>query len=466
MIPILAGTVELYRRNSGRMSLSSLSRPHLLYVAWGFPPSRGAGVYRALATANAFVDAGWKVTVLTASREVFEYQTGTDLALERKVDPRIDVVRAPFSWVRGEPDLANWSRARVASNLLWSFLRAKYDRLSFPEPVYGGWKNALLKETDRIHNAHPVDLVIGTANPNVDFVPGWHLHKTAGIPYVMDYRDTWHLNVYSDTFVGSRFSRSARLEKKLLESAAEAWFVNAPIRNWHAETYPANADRFRVVANAFDPEFAEAFAGISKPERSPAEGLVFGYLGTIYGPMPLKESLEGWRTARTRSDLVRNSRFEIHGRLGHYAEPDPATLELLKEYAGDGVSYEGPVSKTAVADRYKEFDALMLILGRSKYVTSGKVFEYAASGLPIASLHHPETACSDILEGHHDWFPVQDLAPETIAETILKTAERAATMSAADYARNQAWADHLSREKQLSPRVQHLTELVTKAALG
>ncbi len=446
--------------------MSSPKRPHLLYVAWGFPPSRGAGVYRALATANAFVDAGWKVTVLTASREVFEYQTGTDTDLEQKVDPRLNIVRAPFSWVRGEPDLAKWSRTRIASNLLWSFARAKSDRLAFPEPVYGGWKKALLKETDRIHEADPVDLVIGTANPNVDFVPGWHLHKTAGVPYVMDYRDTWHLNVYTDTFVGSQHSRSARLEKKLLASAAEVWFVNAPIRDWHARTYPVGAERFRVVANAFDPEFAQAFDGISKPDRSPGDGLVFGYLGTIYGPMPLRESLEGWRIARSRSEIVRNSRFEIHGRLGHYAEPDAAILALLKEYAGDGVSYEGPVSKTAVADRYKEFDALMLILGKSKYVTSGKVFEYAASGLPIASLHHPETACTSILTGHQDWFPVPDLAPASIAETILKTAQRAADMTAGDYARNQAWADHLSRDKQLQPRISYLTELVAEASRG
>ncbi|MBT9405145.1 hypothetical protein KBY50_26115, partial [Salmonella enterica subsp. enterica serovar Typhimurium] len=61
--------------------------PHLLYVAWGYPPSRGSGVYRAWATANAFARAGWKVTVLTVPREVFEMSTGVDLTLEAQVDP-------------------------------------------------------------------------------------------------------------------------------------------------------------------------------------------------------------------------------------------------------------------------------------------------------------------------------------------------------------------------------------------
>jgi hypothetical protein len=52
------------------------ARPHLLYVAWGFPPCRSGGVYRALATANAFARDGWDVTVLTVERELWERRTG------------------------------------------------------------------------------------------------------------------------------------------------------------------------------------------------------------------------------------------------------------------------------------------------------------------------------------------------------------------------------------------------------
>lgn len=443
--------------------MSAEKRPHLLYVAWGYPPSRGAGVYRALATANAFVRHGWDVTVLTASREVFEYQTGTDTELEKNVDPRVNVVRVPFSWIRGEPDLSKWSRVRVASNLLWTYLRAQKDRISFPEPVYGGWKSALLSATDEVHRNHPVDLVIGTANPNVDFIPGWHLYKKAGVPYVMDYRDTWHLDVYQDKRLGSVRSRSARAERRLLAHAAEAWFVNAPIRDWHEREYAPRASNYHVVANAFEEEFADQFRGMKPASVDPFDsGLVFGYLGTIYGPMPLRESLNGWRLAREKSELVRASRLIIRGRLGHYSEPDPKVLSLLDEYRDVGVTYEGPVSKTEVAAVYKTFDALLLILGRSKYVTSGKVFEYAATGLPIASLHHPETAATTVLEGRQDWFALSEVSAESACEVFLQTADRAASMTEDDYAKNQKWAAHLSREKQLLPRIQHLRSLIGK----
>ncbi|WP_323958902.1 glycosyl transferase [Arthrobacter sp. JZ12] len=438
-------------------------RPHLLYVAWGFPPSRSAGVYRALATANAFARSGWDVTVLTASREVFEYQTDVDTELESLIDPAIHVVRVPFSWIRGEPDVSRWSRLRIASNLLWTYLRAKWDLVNFPEPVYGAWARHLIESTNRVHRQKPVDLVIGTANPNVDFVPGWHLHRKAGVPYVMDYRDTWHLDVYRDKRIGSLRARSASKERQLLRRAAEAWFVNRPIRDWHAREYPEASENYHVVANAFDDEFAEKFAGLQPSVVGPSKrGLVFGYLGTVYGPMPLKETLEGWRKARQESQLVAASRLVFKGRLGHFAEPDPRVLALLQEYRADAVYYEGPVSKTEVATAYKQFDALLLILGHSKYVTSGKVFEYAATGLPIASLHHPETAATDVLRGRGDWFPMNEVSVNEACRVLLTTAERAATMTSEDYAKNQQWAGHLSRERQLKLRIEHLSALANR----
>lgn len=437
--------------------MTSSAPPHLLYVAWGFPPSRGAGMYRALATANAFVEAGWKVTVLTATRETFERLTGSDPDSEAVIDPRVVVERVPFDISRGEPDLAKWSRSRVRSPLWWSFSKAWRERIAFPEPGYGSWKRPLIAKTREIHERTPVSLVIGTANPNVDFVPGDYLHRAHGVPYVSDYRDTWHLDMYSGKRIGGTASRSARLERRLLAGALEAWFVNAPIRDWHAREHPKHAAKFHVVANGFDPNFMDA-ARTRMPDAS--AGLVFGYLGTVYGPMPLRESLEGWRLARTRSELLARSSLVVRGRLGHYSTPDHATIALLEEFHDDGVSYGGPVSKTGVADLYRAFDALLLILGKSRYITSGKVFEYAATGLPIASLHDPETASTTVLTGYPNWYPTPDLQVTSIAHTLIETGEAAVSMTVAGLETAQTWARHLSRGEQLAPRIAALRAIV------
>ncbi len=106
----------------------------MLYVAWGFPPCRGGGVYRALATANRFAALGWKVTVLTAERGTRSYRfTGADQTLEERVDPSVEVVRVPFDWPLLETDLRRWSKARAANPRVWSKWRTKQDQVPFPE---------------------------------------------------------------------------------------------------------------------------------------------------------------------------------------------------------------------------------------------------------------------------------------------------------------------------------------------
>jgi glycosyltransferase involved in cell wall biosynthesis len=434
-------------------SASAESAPHVLYVAWGYPPSRGAGMYRALATANAFARQGWRVTVLTATRDTFERLTGSDPESEEFIDPRITVVRIPFDPVLGETDLRRWSRARLYSPLLWGFVRWLLSRLHFPESGYGNWKVPLAAAADLIHREHPVDLVVGSANPNVDFVPGMHLHRLHGIPYVIDHRDAWHLDVYAGKRIGTRLGRSNRLERRLLDAAQEAWFVNEAIRDWHAGEYPHRAEHFHVVANGFDPVFLRA----SDVRRvDPERGLTFGYLGTIYGPMPLRETLEGWRIARAESPTLARSRLVFRGRLGHFAVPDAVTAAILNEFRDDNVSHVGPVSKTQVSDVYRDFDALLLILGRSRYVTSGKVFEYAATGLPIAALHHPDTAATSALRGYPRLITVPEPSPRHIANALIATADAATAATPGDVEEARNWAAHLSRDAQLLPRVSAL----------
>jgi glycosyltransferase involved in cell wall biosynthesis len=431
--------------------------PHLLYVAWGYPPSRGAGMYRALATANAFAAAGWRVTVLTPERQVFAQLTDLDPLTEEAIDPRITVVRVPFDLSRGETDLSRWSRFRISSPLAWSGLTLLRENLPFPEPRYGGWKRHLVPAARQVHAEHPVDLVIGTANPNVDFTPGWALWRRHRVPYVMDYRDTWHLNMYSGTRTASPSARSSRWERKLLRRAAEVWFVNGPIKGWHDTGYPFIADRSHVVSNGYDEGF---LAGYSPRVRAAGEPLSIGYLGTIYGPMPLEQSFEGWRLARERSPLLARSTFDVHGRLGHYATPDLRAKEIIDRYRDDGVVFHGKVSKTDVARTYASFDGLALILGRSRYITSGKVFEYVATGLPVAALHHPETASTSVLETYPRAILAADDTAEAFADAFVRLAEHIEASTAADAEQARAAAERWERQHQLAPRIAALRALV------
>ncbi|GAB97079.1 glycosyltransferase involved in cell wall biosynthesis [Kineosphaera limosa] len=441
------------------------TRPHLLYVAWGYPPSRGGGVYRALATPNAFAAQGFDVTVLTCTEETFIASTGADYSLMEQIDPAIEVVRIPFPWPALETDVRNWSALRALAPRVWRRRQRLLDVRDFPEVSYGPWRRPLEDAALAIHRRKPVDLVVGTANPNVDFAAGDVLNRRYGIPYVMDYRDAWMLDVFSGDLLHSEGGRVDKLERDLLGRALEAWFVNEPIRAWHAQRHPQLADRLHMVANGYDPQFAPE-ADLDPPAlRNPEAPLTFGYIGTASKKVPLAEFAAGWRLARQRPELA-DARAQLWGYLGFFALPNAELVELVEQYRGDDLTYCGPVPKQDVRATYATFDVLLLILGAGKYVTSGKVFEYTAAAKPIVSVHDPGNAATEVLRGYPLWFPVGDLEPESIADALAQAAHAART---ADAATRQACADFAaaySRDLQLAPRVAALRAAVTGSGGG
>lgn len=431
--------------------------PHVLYVAWGYPPCRSGGTYRALATANAFARAGWDVTVLTCEREVFERYTGLDTSLEPLVDPRITVERVPFVWPALEPDLREWSLLRAVSPPLWSRWRRWADERPFPEPAYGPWRPVIEAAAQRIHAERPVDLCVATANPHVTFAAPLALHESHGVPFVADYRDAWSFDVFTGKQFHTPESRNGQWEARVLEGATEVWFVNEPIRARQAEEHPAAAKRMHVVANGYDRELAAE--GVRRRPDAEA-GLTLGYIGTISRQVPVADLLAGWRAARRTSDLLQRSEIALHGYIGHNA-PLPAVQEAIDQGADAGFVYRGPVPKASVGTVYESFDVLLLVLGTGTYVTSGKVYEYLATGLPIVSVHDPANAASEVVRGYPLWFPAASLNPADVARALRDAADAALTASEEVREACVAYARQFRREAQLDPRVDALRQAVT-----
>ncbi|XRD70673.1 glycosyl transferase [Microbacterium esteraromaticum] len=430
-----------------------MTRPHLLYTAWSFPPSRAGGVYRALATVNAFVDAGWDVTVLTVPRSIFVDSTGADFRLEEQVRPGVVVVRDEPNVPAYQNDIGRWPWSRARHTELFKLADLRRDFLHFPEPNYGRWRPSLERAAERIHREHRVDLAIGTANPHVDFIPGWHLHRRFGVPYVMDYRDAWQLDVFTGRKLITALPIVDRWEARLMADAAEIWFVNEPIRQWHEAKHPESASRMKVVANGFE-EYGDSLAVPVRPGRD--AGLVFGYIGTITDKVPFRELVDGWAIARERGGDMATARLELRGYLGHFgtvSERLQADLDRAREL---GITYAGPVSKADIARAYEGFDALVLALGTGRYVTSGKVYEYAATGLPIAAIHDPGNAATDVLKGTPVHVPIDAVTPAAIATALEETARMAASQTVEERRAAQDAAARYSRTAQLAPRIDAL----------
>lgn len=429
-------------------------RPHVVYVAWGFPPMAGGGTYRTLATANALARVGFDVTVLTAERRAFLGFTGVDESLEKAIDPRIDVRRLPFDDPLDEHDLRRWPKERARSPRRW-LKEYETSAPAFPEKRFGGWRDRLLAAAEEVYRERGVDLVIGSANPHVVMTVGDHLHRRYGVPYVIDHRDAWRLNCYTGEEVGASVPEIAELETRFMENAHEVWFVNDAIRAWHQAMYPQAAGRMRVVENGYDRDWAPS-PRASGPE--PGRPLVFSYVGTISSQVPVAEFVEGWIRARQLSPDLAQARARIYGPMPRNHPSRTALLEAARRY---GVETPGPVSKDRVAEVYESSDVLLLILGGGRYVTSGKLYEYIASGLPIVSVHQPESGAAEILRDYPLWFPAADLTVDGVGEALVAAAEGAREATAADREKAASFASAKERYAQLLPPIEQLHSWLT-----
>lgn len=422
---------------------------HLLLTAWAFAPARTSGVYRAIGIANAFSAAGWDVTVLTAPQSLFTIEGVVDPSLTGQLAEGIDIVEVPFASGVYSADITAWSWAQARQPELWSATHGR----RFPEHGFGDWRSALERAAERVHERRPVTLSLGTASPSVDFIPGWHLKRRHGVPAIMDYRDAWTIDVFTGARNPRATARAERWEAKLLGAADQVWFVNEPIRSWHAAKYPRDATRMRVVPNGFDVvdgvtpavRFSEAAAG---------HPLTFGYIGTINtGQFPGDDLLAGWQRARSRSQEMRDARLILRGYLGRTGVADAELADFLTRAAEVGIEYRGPVAKAEVADAYAGFDALVLALASGPGVTSGKVFEFAATGLPVVSVHDPASAATAVMFGSPAWSPTATMRPDDIADALIHGAALARTQT--DDSRRSAveWGAQWERSRQLAAGV-------------
>jgi glycosyltransferase involved in cell wall biosynthesis len=430
------------------------ARPHVLYVAWGFPPMAGGGTFRTLATANTLAKAGFDVTVLTTERRAFVGFTGVDESLEREIDPRIDVRRLRFEDAANEHDVRRWPKKRARAPKAW-LKQHTAEGPEFPEKRFGAWRDTLLAAAEEVYRERGVDLVIGSANPHVVLTVGDHLHQRHGVPYVIDHRDAWRLNCYLGTEVGVGAPEIAELETRFMQNAHEVWFVNEAILEWHRALYPQAADKMRVVENGFDRAWAPT-PQLTEPD--PERPLTFSYVGSVSSQVPVAEFVEGWVRARRISPDLANARARIYGPMAGNVRNRAELLHGARRY---GIQHLGPVSKDRVAEVYETSDALLLILGGGRFVTSGKLYEYVASGLPIVSVHQPESGAAEVLRDYPLWFPAADLTVDGVAAALVAAAEGARRASRVDRERAVSFAASKERYAQLQPPIERLHSWVS-----
>ncbi|MEV6654310.1 glycosyl transferase [Streptomyces sp. NPDC051219] len=414
-------------------------------------------------TANQFVALGWDVTVVTILEESWEREYGLDHTLSDPVDPRVRIVELPLAREDLETDIRQYSEERALGPTRWAKLERERHLEHFPELVFGGWRAVLEQAMLDLHEEHPADLLLASCAPYVNLAAAWRLWEAHRVPYAVDFRDGWSVDVIRGGEAFTRESEAGQWEERVLSEAVAVWCVNDPIADFYRDRYPELAERVKVVRNGFDPDSVPPLS----PAPDPAQGLTFGYLGSVnFPPSFLQTVLDGWRSARLRDPLVARSRFEVRGHIGAGASREAnAHMTLIRQAEADGVTFGGPVPKAEVAATYGSWDALVLMLVGGRFVTSGKVYEFMASGLPVLSAHEVDHDASHVLEGHPLWTGACGLDEERLADAFCEAARMAAEGTEEDRAAARAHAARFTRAALMVPAIRELADAVSPATV-
>jgi hypothetical protein len=439
--------------------------PHLIYIAIGFPPAAKSSAYRMRATANLFCEAGWDVTVVTIHDEGWEREFGIDPTLSDGVDPRIQVVKLPLSREDLEPDIRTYSewRARYPKQWLADLRRREIE--SFPEPVFGLWRQPLEQGVAAVHAIHSADLVLVSPAPNTGMAAAWRLWNDHGVPYAVDHRDAWSLHTYDGVERFDRDSPAGRWEARIVESARELWCVNPAIADFYRARYPAASPRIRTVENGFDP-----FPTPVIPRRpDPAKGLTFGFLGTANFPADMMTTvIEGWRMARSADPVIARSELVFRGHFGAgMARGATRHVAAIEAAGGHGVRYGGPAARADLGVVYSQWDVLVLLVPGGRYVTAGKTYEYVATTLPIMSVHARDHGAVEVLEGHPLWIPPpEELRGESLMRSFIDAARLVMVATDDQRAQTRTHASRFERRALLAPAVRALAGSIVDTGLA
>lgn len=409
-------------------------------------------MFRPLATANFFARRGWRVTVVTAPESFTRNVThSVDESLLEAIDPRVTVLRVPMPHQHLVTDVRTMSWARGNLPRLYQLRSAALRRL-FPDR-YATWIAPVVAGALATHVRTPVDVVLATGNPWSAFAAAWAFHRLTGVPYLLDYRDSWTLNQFTEHESFAVDSDEGRWESRLIAEAARVVFVNQPMLDWHARRHPDARDRMIVVQNGFDPEM------LPEPKVDPPgdRPLRFGYVGTITAQLPHRATWRGWALATAEPELE-GATAHLYGHLGFFAAGQDAIRRLLPDRPD--VVWEGPVEKARIGAAYASLDVLLLMIPSSRFVTAGKTYESMAQGKPIVAIHTPQTAASGPMRGYPLAFPVAELEPEAVRDALVAAARAARRLTSAEVGAALEHTAGYRREVQLAGLEDALVEVL------
>ena len=277
----------------------------LLIVSAHFPPDRSAGTHRVLRLANYLQTHGWETSVLTIAPASYRHSIPAGPSLVGRTDPRVTIVRTG-AW-RGHTAMVRWrnrllrrdGQSRVGTGVRnapprdkagWRAWRraATTNLFGFPDDEIGWFGHAVARGL-QIVRRRQIDVVLSSAPPFTCHLIGHALKSMCNVRWVADFRDPWARAPWGK---GGSARAHQWLETQVIKRADAVVLNTSELHREFAEWYgPDDAKRFHVVANGYDADILEPYAGAFPAIPPP---LIRTHAGNLYGardPLPLLKGL-------------------------------------------------------------------------------------------------------------------------------------------------------------------------------
>ena len=346
-----------------------------------------SGVQRVAKLVKYLPEQGWDITVLTVGEVGYFAHDHSLLAEVEGAGVHVERTRTldPLRLLRkrGTIRMPSDGSRRFLSGVTHTFLQ--------PDNKIG-WKRFALKRARELHAAEPFDAIFATAPPFTDFLIGYELRQSLGIPLVVDYRDPWvdNRNYFYATPLHRRYATS--LEKRILKNSDGIVVVNRKIKEKLIARYPfLTHTSVEIIPNGFDPEDIELAQ--SQPLERPAKMRI-----TYSGHFDAKRTPEHlFRALAQHMDASPSAREQIElCFVGHF--PDAFHKMAAKLGVGEAIVTTGYVDHRDAVRHLLASDVLWLTI-YDPSITPGKIYEYMGTGKPILALA-PSGAVRHVLRGY------------------------------------------------------------------
>ncbi|MCL6260015.1 glycosyltransferase [Aquiflexum sp. TKW24L] len=373
-------------------------RNKVLLISYDFPPVGGGGVQRNLKFLKYLNRFGWDTSVLTVkNREYYVY----DYTLLDELENKTSIFRTSsldpsfvFGYLKGlsknkKSAKNQGSKAINEEGLLIKVYRSVRDWLLIPDG-YGGWiPFAFFKGLEIIKSEKPDVLLCTFPYVSNAFVT-YFLHLATKTPYVIDFRDGWIDDPYTD--FPSNFHRKfhAYFEKKVLYRAKNIVVFGEIQKEIFQKRYPNLQASIYEINNGYDPEDLEGLQPIK---------LHNGKLRIVYSGAVYRDRKDPFISFGLALNTLEKSVLEKLEVVFVGDKQDWSEEFVVKNNLTNTVFFTGYLPHLEALNILAGANCSLMFLRKGDFVAlTGKIFEYIGVGLPIIACVEPEGECAKLLK--------------------------------------------------------------------